>query len=134
MIHSESCETPSSGDDNPLGVGPLAATLQASGLLELPTGATPEAIQFALENLRGLATGSEPAELVFLRRGAIDTLKDKNGVGMGHHDATALVSTALPKGGQEKGEPKELQGQTITLTDREPWPDQSRAKRCSRSW
>ena len=109
--------------DNPLGSGPLAETLQASGLLRLDSSATPEAIQSALENLRELATGSEPGDLVFLRKGAVDALKDKNGVGMGHHDATALVGAVLPKGGQGKGEAKELHGHAIALTDPEPWPD-----------
>ena len=108
---------------NPLGVGRLADTLKASGLLGLPKGATPEAIQSALGNLNELATGSEPTELVFLRRGAVDTLKDKDKVGMGHHDATALVSAVLPKEGKVRGEAKELHGHAIALTDPEPWPD-----------
>ena len=116
-------ESASETAKNPLGGGPLADTLQGSGLLGLLTGARPEAIQSALKNLGELATGLEPADLVFLRSGAIDTLRDKNRVGMRHHDATALVSAVLPKGGQEKGETKHLHGQTIALKDPEPWPD-----------
>ena len=56
--------------NNPMGDGPLASTLQASGLLSLPTSATPEAIQSSLGNLRDLANGLEPADLVVSSQGS----------------------------------------------------------------
>ena len=108
---------------NPLADGPLADTLQASGLLNLETGATPEAIKSSLGILGEVAAGLEPADLVFLRRGAVDTLKDKDRLGMGHSDAIALVNTFLPKEGPDRGEAKELHGQAIALTDPDSWPD-----------
>ena len=57
--------------------------------------------------------------MVFLRKGAVDALKDKTG--MGSRDANDLVNAVLPKGGQEKGTAKELHGNPITLDDPEPW-------------
>ena len=101
--------------------GTLTDMLQASGILNLEKDPSLEAVQSSLGNLRELASGCEPAVVAFLRKGAVDALKDKTG--MGSRDATELVNAVLPKGGQEKGAAKELHGHAIALTDPEPWPD-----------
>ncbi len=94
--------------------------LRACGICNLGDDPKLEAKQAALENVRELSIGLGPIDMVLLRQGAVEALTK---VGMGSRDATALVNAALPKGGQDKGEAKELHGHAIALTDPEPWPD-----------
>ena len=98
--------------------GTLTDKLQASGILNLGKNPKLEAIQASLRALQELATGLKPTDMVLLRHGAVKALKEAE---MGSRDATDLVNAALPKGGREKGEAKELHGQAIALTDPEPW-------------
>jgi hypothetical protein len=95
--------------------------LRACGISTLGDDPVLEAKQAALQNLSEQAIGLEPLDVALLRHGSVEALKK---AGVGSRDATALVSAALPKGGQAKNVGNELHGHAIALTDPEPWPDQ----------
>ena len=103
------------------GDGTLTGALTDSKIFDLTKDSSLEDKQSALANLSKSATCMGPTDLVLLRQGAVEALRDKTA--MGSRDATALVAAALPKEAQTKGDDKELHGQTIALTDPEPWPD-----------
>ena len=92
--------------------------LKICGFHKLGDDPKPEAKRSPLKKLREGAIGLEPIDLVLLRQGAVEALTK---AGMQTIDAKALVNAALPKGGQDKVEGKELHGHAIALTDPEPW-------------